>query len=491
MKLQSDPDSTPDPLMETEDMYEVERIVDRRLSALGQVEYLVRWRGYGADGDTWEPETNLETCSAHIHQFNQSLLRERHRVLQRSTHRPSASTPSPHLNSDSSPGPDLGLDPGLDRGRDPGLDPGLDPQIHRLDRSGIKILVPRSPLIRVQEQEQARPLPDSIPASGPNLETQCVGGGGERARMGTRPRPALRTLPGNGAVPEVASGGAVTKRRLDERFDKRLRFSVRQTENAAYRFREVIVKKHGEYTQIQLSTRSTRDNALSPEVMREIQSAMAGAACDDSRLVLLSSVGPVFCSGLDFVSFIPKLTEDRKESLRMAETVRTFVNSLVQFPKPLVAAVSGAALGLGCSLLSLCDVVWASDKAWFQTPYAQYGQTPDGCSSYSFPLIMGPAAAGEMLLGSRRLTALEACSRGLVSQVLWPHTFNQEVHARIRELVCVDSQVLRESKSLVRSWSRSGLEQTNDRETETLARIWASAEFTHTILQYLQRPPEY
>lgn len=478
--------------METEDLYEVERIVGRRQSALGQVEYLVRWRGYGADGDTWEPETHLDTCSAHIHEFNQSLLRERHRVLQRSTHRPS--TPSPGLNPDPSPG----INSGLILDTSPGLNPGLNPDCRRdLNRSGIKILVPRSPLIRIQDQDQARPLPDCVPASGPNLETQCVGTkavlgrGEERARMGTRPRPALRTLPGNGAVLEVASGGAVTKRRLDERFDKRLRFSVRQTENAAYRFRELIVKKHEGYTHVQLSTRATHNNALNPEVMREIQSAMATAACDDSKLVLLSSVGPVFCSGLDFVSFIPKLTEDRKESLRMAETLRTFVNSLVQYPKPVVAAVSGPALGLGCSILALCDVVWASDKAWFQTPYAQYGHTPDGCSSHTFPLIMGPAAAGEMLLGARRLTALEACSKGLVSQVLWPHTFNQEVQARVRELVCVDSQVLRESKALTRSWSKSGLEQTNDRETETLKRIWTSSEWTETILQYLQRPQEY
>lgn len=488
--------------METEeDLYEVERIVDRR-QVQGQVEYLVRWRGYNSDSDTWEPESHLETCSAHIQEFRQRLLKERHRVLQRSTHRP----PNPAL----SPAPSSA------------------PSLRDLNRSGIKILVPKSPMIRVQDQDQARPLPDcvpasspapdSVPASGPAPESLCVGTkaalgpGEERARMGTRPRPpqsqprpeppprlqgpAARPVSGPSPMEGVANGGAVSaataaKRRLDERFDKRLRFSVRQTESA-YRYRHLVVRKQDGYTHIILSTRSSHSNALNPEVMKELQGVMATAAGDDSKLLLLSSVGPVFCSGLDFLWFIPKLTEDRRrESARMAETVRTFVNCLVHFPKPLVAAVNGPALGLGAAILALCDVVWANEKAWIQTPYAQYGHTPDGCSSYTFPLIMGPAAAGELLLGGRRLTAQEACSKGLVSQVLWPHTFNQEVQARVRELLTVDAQVLKDSKSLIRSWSRSGLEQTNERETEALKRIWTSTEWTDSILQYLQRPQEY
>ncbi|XP_055007411.1 chromodomain Y-like protein [Boleophthalmus pectinirostris] len=425
--------------METEeDLYEVERIVDRRRTCQGQVQYLVRWRGYGSDCDTWEPEEHLQSCSPHVHDFNQRLLKERHRVLQRSTHR---------------------LNPG------PAPSPGPAHSLRDLNRSGIKILVPKSPMVQVQEQDQdqSRPLPDSVPASSPALETQCVGTkaalgpGEERARMGTRPRSnqnqnrvpvnpgALRPVSGSGAalLEGVANGGGVSaaKRRLDERFDKRLRFSVRQTESA-YRYRHLVVRKQEGFTHIVLSTRNSQNNALNPEVMRELQGVMATAACDDSKLLLLTSVGPVFCSGLDFLWFLPKLTEDRRrESARMAEALRTFVNALVQFPKPLVAAVNGPAVGLGAAILGLCDVVWANEKAWIQTPYAQYGHTPDGCSSYTLPLIMGPAAAGELLLGGRRLTALEACSRGLVSQVLWPHTFNQEVQRRIRELLSADAQL--------------------------------------------------
>nr|XP_020515182.1 chromodomain Y-like protein [Labrus bergylta] len=115
---------------------------------------------------------------------------------------------------------------------------------------------------------------------------------------------------------------------------------------------------------------------------------------------------------------------------------------------------------------------------------------PTRCSSFTFPRIMGPASANELLLSGRKLTAQEACSKGLVSQVLWPGTFNQEVMLRIKELVTVDLLVLRESKALMRNSSRSALEQTNERECEALKRVWGSSQGTDAILQYLQRTTE-
>ena len=67
------------------------------------------------------------------------------------------------------------------------------------------------------------------------------------------------------------------------------------------------------------------------------------------------------------------------------------VKAFIQFKKPIVVAINGPALGLGASILPLCDIVWASEKAWFQTPYATIRLTPAGCSSYTFPQILGVA----------------------------------------------------------------------------------------------------
>ncbi|XP_049603738.1 chromodomain Y-like protein [Syngnathus scovelli] len=550
--------------MATEELYEVERIVDKRKNRKGRTEYLVRWRGYGCEGDTWEPESHLATCMPYVHDFNQHhTLRHRDATMLRSTRSylctgtpgnpcgppahvgrlPPVACPDPvsdpqptpaHLYT--SPGglKDLGLAspgampappmPAPSMSAPPMPTSSVGPARRSLDlsKSRIKILVPRSPMNSPLDAEEspseaapseaihntdagARDAHDVPPEVALEQPTSVQLGLGEmRARMGIRSRshndpPMTRPLNGTGAAEDAGATSSVTvtmgvpaKRRLEARaaFDKRLRFSVRRTESA-YRYRDIVVKKQDGFTHIMLSTKSSENNALNPEVMKEIQSAMATAASDDSKLVLLGAVGGVFCGGLDLRDLIRRLTDDRKkESVKMAETIRTFVNTFIQFRKPIVAAVNGPALGLGAAILPLCDVVWANEKAWFQTPYTAYGQTPDACSSFTLPCIMGPPSANELLLSGRKLTAQEACSKGLVSQVLWPGTFTQEVMLRIKELVTVDSLVLRESKALMRNSSRSSLEQTNERECEALKRIWGSSQGTDAILQHLHRGKE-
>lgn len=70
------------------------------------------------------------------------------------------------------------------------------------------------------------------------------------------------------------------------------------------------------------------------------------------------------------------------------------MSAFIHFKKPIVVAINGPALGLGASILPLCDVVWASERAWFQTPCAALHITPSGCSSYTFPQILGVALVG-------------------------------------------------------------------------------------------------
>ncbi|XP_061150524.1 chromodomain Y-like protein isoform X2 [Syngnathus typhle] len=547
--------------MATEELYEVERIVDKR-NRKGRTEYLVRWRGYGCEGDTWEPENHLATCMPYLctGTYGNPCGPPAHigRLPPVACPDP-VSDPQPapaHLYT--SPGglKDLGHAssrampaPLMSAPLMPTSSVGPARRSLDLSKSRIKILVPRSPMNSPLDAEEspseaapseaihntdagARDAHDVPPEVALEQPTSVQLGQGElRARMGIRSRshndpPMMRPLNGTGAAEDAGATSAVSatmgvpaKRRLEVRaaFDKRLRFSVRRTESA-YRYRDIVVKKQDGFTHIMLSTKSSENNALNPEVMKEIQSAMATAASDDTKLVLLGAVGGVFCAGLDLRDLVRRLTDDRKkESVKMAETIRTFVNTFIQFRKPIVAAVNGPALGLGAAILPLCDVVWANEKAWFQTPYAAYGQTPDACSSFTLPYIMGPPSANELLLSGRKLTAQEACSKGLVSQVLWPGTFTQEVMLRIKELVAVDSlvslaqyysveltilqvwdsaqclvppQVLRESKALMRNSSRSSLEQTNERECEALKRIWASSQGTDAILQHLHRGKE-
>ncbi|XP_041040927.1 chromodomain Y-like protein isoform X1 [Carcharodon carcharias] len=531
----------------------VERIVAKRKNKKGRTEYLVRWKGYDSDDDTWEPEHHLVNCEEYILEFNRQhsdkqkdgpFSRTNKHTLNNARKQISRSTNS-SLSKSSPRSPGVGKDcdsksssqflSSHQKYRKTSSQTFSSRKTMDLTKSGIKILVPRSPLknrivvdgfqdTSSDRLEQMSQNPDSV---APDLAIEKPFGallvpGTERARMGTRPRtqplsPQLQlpvtgatasalsfngkgtptfldALGANGTTNIQSSVTGVTghKRkfiddRRDQPFDKRLRFSVRQTESA-YRYRDIVVRKQDGFTHILLSTKSSENNSLNPEVMKEMQSALNTAAADDSKLVLLSAVGSVFCCGLDFIYFIRRLTDDRKrESMKMTESIRSFVNTFIQFKKPIIVAVNGPAIGLGASILPLCDVVWANEKAWFQTPYTTFGQTPDGCSSLTFPRIMGLASANEMLFSGRKLTAQEACAKGLVSQVFWPGTFSQEVMVRIKELVACNSLVLEESKALIRNAMRGDLEQTNENESDVLRKIWSSSQGMDSMLKYLQK----
>nr|XP_042134283.1 chromodomain Y-like protein isoform X3 [Peromyscus maniculatus bairdii] len=532
---------------------QVERIVDKRKNKKGKTEYLVRWKGYDSEDDTWEPEQHLVNCEEYIHDFNRrhserqkegSLARANRaspsnarKQISRSTHSNLPKTTPKALvvgrDHESKNSQLLATSQKFRKNTAPSL---ANRKNMDLAKSGIKILVPKSPVkgrtsvdgFQGESPEKLDPVeqgPEDTIAPEVTAEKPIgalLGPGAERARMGSRPRihplvpqvsgpvtaamatglavngkgtsPFMDALTANGTATIQTSVTGVTagKRkfiddRRDQPFDKRLRFSVRQTESA-YRYRDIVVRKQDGFTHILLSTKSSENNSLNPEVMKEVQSALSTAAADDSKLVLLSAVGSVFCCGLDFIYFIRRLTDDRKrESTKMADAIRNFVNTFIQFKKPIIVAVNGPAIGLGASILPLCDVVWANEKAWFQTPYTTFGQSPDGCSTVMFPKIMGGASANEMLLSGRKLTAQEACGKGLVSQVFWPGTFTQEVMVRIKELASCNPVVLEESKALVRCNMKVELEQANERECEVLKKIWGSAQGMDSMLKYLQR----
>ncbi|NIG61663.1 chromodomain Y-like protein [Pontoporia blainvillei] len=539
--------------MASEELYEVERIVDKRKNKKGKTEYSVRWKGYDSEDDTWEWEQNLVNCEKYIHDFNRRHTEKQRegpftranraspnnarKQISRSTNS-SFSKASPEslvVVKEHEPKASLLFAASQKFRKDPALSL-LNRKNMDLAKSGIKILVPKSPIksrtaadgFQSKSREKLDPVEQgqedtvALEVAAKKLVGALLGPGAERAQMGSWPlihplvpqvsgpvtmamatglavngkdsSPFRDVLTANGMTNLQTSVTGVTawKRkfidgRRDQPFDKWLRFSVRQTESA-YRYRDIVVRKQDGFTHILLSTKSSENNSLNPEVMKEVQSALSTAAANDSKLVLFSTVGSVFCCGLAFIYFIRRLTNDRKrESTKMAEAIRNFLNTFIQFKKLIIVAENGPAIGLGASILPLCDVVWANEKAWFQTPYAAFGQSPDGCSTVMFPKIMGGASANEMLLSGRKLTAQEVCGKGLVSQVFWPGTFTQEVMVRIKELASCNRVMLEESKALVCCNMKLELEQANEWECEVLKKIWGSAQGMDSVFKYLQR----
>ncbi|XP_036044237.1 chromodomain Y-like protein 2 [Onychomys torridus] len=500
--------------MASGDLYEVERIVDKRKNKKGKWEYLIRWKGYGSTEDTWEPEHHLLHCEEFIDEFNglhvskdkkvksakqagaSKLLRDtRSPPVERLSHRPlepgkskSTSHKRKRINSPLSR-PKKGSS-----GKAPGAgDRATKTVSYRTTPSGLQIMPLKKTQNGLENGDAGSEKDESHFGNGshqPDLDLNDQVGEQDASDCdGTH-----SALVENGVGPALTNGGlnlhSAVKRKLETEkdyvFDKRLRYSVRQNESNC-RFRDIVVRKEEGFTHILLSSQTSDNNALTPEIMKEVRRALCNAATDDSKLLLLSAVGSVFCSGLDYSYLIGRLSSDRrKESTRIAEAIRDFVKAFIQFKKPIVVAINGPALGLGASILPLCDIVWASEKAWFQTPYATIRLTPAGCSSYTFPQILGVALANEMLFCGRKLTAQEACSRGLVSQVFWPTTFSQEVMLRVKEMASCSAVVLEESKCLVRSFLKSVLEDVNEKECLMLKQLWSSSKGLDSLFSYLQ-----
>ncbi|XP_021112151.1 chromodomain Y-like protein 2 [Heterocephalus glaber] len=497
---------------------QVERIVDKRKNKKGKWEYLIRWKGYGSTEDTWEPEHHLLHCEEFIDEFNGLHLTKDKRVksgkqagtskLLRDTRSP-ASSVEKLSHRPAEPGKSKGashkrkrINPPLSKprkgysGKPPGAgDRAAKTVSYRTTPSGLQIMPMKKAPNGMENGDAGSEKDERHFGNGshqPDVDlTDPVGEQDASSGECDGPHSALVE---NGLGSALTNGGlnlhSPVKRKLEAEkdyvFDKRLRYSVRQNESNC-RFRDIVVRKEEGFTHILLSSQTSDNNALTPEIMKEVRRALCNAATDDSKLLLLSAVGSVFCSGLDYSYLIGRLSSDRrKESTRIAEAIRDFVKAFIQFKKPIVVAINGPALGLGASILPLCDIVWASEKAWFQTPYATIRLTPAGCSSYTFPQILGVALANEMLFCGRKLTAQEACSRGLVSQVFWPTTFSQEVMLRVKEMASCSAVVLEESKCLVRSFLKSVLEDVNEKECVMLKQLWSSSKGLDSLFSYLQ-----
>jgi enoyl-CoA hydratase/carnithine racemase len=154
-------------------------------------------------------------------------------------------------------------------------------------------------------------------------------------------------------------------------------------------------------------------NALSPELMEELATAVEGFDTDpDVRCLVIAGADDFFASGADIRALRERTFE---EALR--HPAASFWRRLAACKTPIVAAVSGFALGGGCELALLCDLVVASDTAEFGQPEITLGIIPGGGGTQRLARVLGKQRAMELVLTGRRINAREAQQLGLVNEV--------------------------------------------------------------------------
>jgi len=251
----------------------------------------------------------------------------------------------------------------------------------------------------------------------------------------------------------------------------------------------IAVTKHAGLRSITLN-RPDKLNAFNNDMYNEVLEDLGEAAKDEETTVTtITGAGKYFSSGNDMTSFSEVPPGGRREfSTLKGERLIRFVDAFIDFPKPLVGLVNGPAIGIGCTMLGLMDVVYASDTATFHVPFTALALTPEACSSKTFPRILGSSVANQMLLFNRKLTAEEAADHGFVSEVLPANLLHSELAPRLAQYASLPSSALQYSKALVRGEAeREELKRLNRMESNRLMERWLSDEVFQQAQNFLSR----
>ncbi|HWG84122.1 MAG TPA: enoyl-CoA hydratase-related protein [Deinococcales bacterium] len=179
-------------------------------------------------------------------------------------------------------------------------------------------------------------------------------------------------------------------------------------------FQAIAVERPRDGVALVRLNRPKQLNALNQATMSELVAAFDGLAADDGvRAVVLTGSERAFAAGADIAEFQGKSAAEMLAGYRFTQWQR-----LREFPKPVVAAVQGLALGGGLELAMLCDVIVAAENARFGQPEINLGLMPGAGGTQRLTRAVGKSLAMEMVLNARMLSAREALQAGLVSRVV-------------------------------------------------------------------------
>jgi len=231
--------------------------------------------------------------------------------------------------------------------------------------------------------------------------------------------------------------------------------------------------------------RPKRFNAFNPKMYAEVVEALKLATDHAAvRVVVVTGNGDYYSSGNDLSSF----TTGEVSIESGVTTLNAFIEAFLFFPKVLIAAVNGPAIGVAASTLAHFDFVYASEKATFNTPFVPLAQSPEACSSVLFPKLMGTHVANEFLLLGKKFSAVEAQKAGLVGEVVKHEELLPRAFAVAKQLANSPPESLLESKKLIRNPELlNQLHKVHKKEVEVLAQRWQSEEFLNAIATFFAR----
>jgi enoyl-CoA hydratase/carnithine racemase len=224
--------------------------------------------------------------------------------------------------------------------------------------------------------------------------------------------------------------------------------------------------------QILRLVRPEKRNALTQEMYRALSDALEKGEADDAvRVRVLLGSGGHFTGGNDIADFLATATGEQGPP----RDVLHFIDILPRLQKPLIAGVDGQAIGIGTTLLLHCDLVYATPRATFATPFLDLGLVPEAASSLLMPRLMGYPRAFELLVLGETFSAARACDAGLINALVDPESLEIHVLRIAARLANKPPHALTTAKRLMRGTVDAVLERTHDEAAE-FGRCLASPE---------------
>ncbi|MEC3979727.1 enoyl-CoA hydratase-related protein [Amycolatopsis sp. H20-H5] len=230
-------------------------------------------------------------------------------------------------------------------------------------------------------------------------------------------------------------------------------------------------------------------NSLTVELKELLLAALREAAADDNvRAVVLTGSGKAFCAGQDLKEHVGLLQANDPAPLHtVKEHYNPIVHTIVEMPKPVIAAINGPAAGAGAAFAYASDLRIASTSANFLMAFANVGLGPDSGASWTLQRLIGLGRAAELMLLARTVEPTEALTLGLVSEVVAPEDLAARTQAIAAKLAAGPTVAYAKIKSVLATAAQSTLEKALQAEDEAQSALGATADHAEAVAAFVEK----
>jgi 2-(1,2-epoxy-1,2-dihydrophenyl)acetyl-CoA isomerase len=252
------------------------------------------------------------------------------------------------------------------------------------------------------------------------------------------------------------------------------------------------VRTHDGVATIELN-RPQALNAWNAQLGTDLLAAVRAASQDDAvRALVLTGAGRGFSSGADLkdISGGDETADGRPDIYRtLTERYHPIMVGIREMPKPVIAAVNGPAVGIGCSLALCSDLILAAESAYFLLAFVNIGLVPDGGSSLFVPTRVGMARATELSMLGERLPAAQALEWGLINRVVPDASLLKEAASLAARLAAGPTRSYAGTKRQLNNWLYARMEEQLELEARIQQEMAGSEDFVEGATAFAQKRP--